>query len=137
MGGYGPASTGFSLALKQIGDRLEAKFGDEVEVKYVYNILDLGYRGEDILWLVEQGVLTLGYQSSSYLTDRIPTLGVADLPFLFSDTAKARAAMDGRLGQVHDRQGRSGDQLSGSSGISKTASATCRIASGRSTRPLT
>jgi len=100
MGGYGPPTTGFSLALKQIGDRLEAKFGDEVEVKYVYNILDLGYRGEDILWLVEQGVLTLGYQSSSYLTDRVPDLGIADLPFLFSSTQQARAAMDGRLGQV-------------------------------------
>ena len=72
MGGYGPPTTGFSLALKKIGDRLEARFGGDVEVKYVYNILDLGYRGEDILWLVEQGVLTLGYQSSSYLTDRVP-----------------------------------------------------------------
>jgi TRAP-type C4-dicarboxylate transport system substrate-binding protein len=100
MGGYGPPSTGFSLALKRIGDRLEARFGDEVEVKYVYNILDLGYRGEDILWLVEQGVLTLGYQSSSYLTDRVLDLGAADLPFLFSDAGQARISMDGRLGQV-------------------------------------
>ena len=100
MGGYGPATTGFSLALKRIGDRLTARFGDAVEVKYVYNILDLGYRGEDILWLVEQGVLTAGYQSSSYLTERVPDLGIADLPFLFSTTQQARAAMDGRLGQV-------------------------------------
>lgn len=100
MGGYGPASTGFSLALKRIGDRLEAKFGSEVEVKYVYNILDLGYRGEDILWLVEEGVLTLGYQSSSYLTERVPDLGVADLPFLFKDLAAARAAIDGEFGRV-------------------------------------
>jgi tripartite ATP-independent transporter DctP family solute receptor len=100
MGGYGPASSGFSLAMKQIGDRLETKFHGQVEIKYVYNILDLGYRGEDILWLVEQGVLTLGYQSSSYFTDRVPDLGVADLPFLFSDAAHARAAMDGQLGQV-------------------------------------
>src|ERR1700684_871535 len=97
MGGYGPPSTGFSLALKRIGDRLEARFGDAVEVKYVYNILDLGYRGEDILWLVEQGVLTLGYQSSSYLTDKVRDLGAADLPFLFPDARQARAAMDGRL----------------------------------------
>jgi len=100
MGGYGPASTGFSLALKRIGDRLTAKFGGEVDVKYVYNILDLGYRGDDILWLVEDGVLTLGYQSSSYFTERAPDLGVADLPFLFGDVQKARAAMDGRLGDV-------------------------------------
>src|SRR5262245_16915438 len=100
MGGYGPSSTGVSLALKRIGDRLEAKFGDAVEVKYVYNILDFGYRGEDILWLVEEGVLTLGYQSSSYLTDRVPDLGVADLPFIFADARAARAAMDGRFGQL-------------------------------------
>ena len=100
MGGYGPSTTGFSLALKRIGDRLKAKFGDEVEVKYVYNIMDLGYRGEDILWLVEDGVLTLGYQSSSYLTDRVPELGMADLPFIFDSNEKARAAMDGKLGQI-------------------------------------
>lgn len=100
FGGYGPPTTGFSLALKQIGDRLEAKFGDEVDVKYVYNILDLGYRGEDILWLVEDGVLTLGYQSSSYLTERVPDLGLVDLPFLFPSAAKARSSMDGKLGSI-------------------------------------
>ena len=68
MGGYGPATTGFSIALKEIGDRLESKFGDRVEVRYVYNIMDLGYQGQQILSLVEDGVLTLGYQSSSYMT---------------------------------------------------------------------
>jgi len=98
MGGYSPPTTGFSLALKRIGDRLQARFGSDVDVKYVYNILDLGYKGEDILWLVENGVLTLGYQSSSYLTERVPDLGIADLPFLFADGAQARAAMDGRFG---------------------------------------
>jgi tripartite ATP-independent transporter DctP family solute receptor len=60
--------------------------------------MDLGYRAEDILWLVEHGLLTLGYQSSSYLTDRVPELGFVDLPFLFADSAAARAAMDGALG---------------------------------------
>jgi tripartite ATP-independent transporter DctP family solute receptor len=100
MAGYGPATNGFSLGLKKIGDRLEARFPGQVEVKYVYNILDLGYKGEDILWLVEQGILTAGYQSSSYFTERVPELGVADLPFLFQDSASARAAMDGALGQM-------------------------------------
>jgi TRAP-type C4-dicarboxylate transport system substrate-binding protein len=100
MGGYSPATTGFSLALKQIGDRVTARFPGDVDVKYVYNILDLGYRGEDIMWLVESGVLTLGYQSSSYLTERVPDLGIVDLPFLFPDVAAARAAMDGPLGQT-------------------------------------
>ena len=99
MAGYGPATTCFSRALKFVGDRLVAEFGSDVEVKYVWNIMEFGYRAEDILWLVESGVLTLGYQSSSYLTDRIPELGLVDLPFLFRDKETARAAMDGKLGK--------------------------------------
>jgi TRAP-type transport system periplasmic protein len=99
MSGYGPPTTCFSRALKFIGDKLVAEFGDEVDVKYVWNVMDFGYRAEDILWLVESGVLTLGYQSSSYLTDRIPELGMVDLPFLFRDNDSARAAMDGKLGK--------------------------------------
>src|SRR5215471_17356360 len=104
MGGYGPASTGFSRALKLIGDRLRAEFGERVEIKYVWNIMELGYRAEDILWLVENGLLTLGYQSSSYLTDRVLDLGVVDLPFLFASAQSARAAMDGALGDVLARR---------------------------------
>ena len=77
MGGYGPPSTTFSRGLKLIGDRLTARFGDRVDIKYVWNIMDLGYKGEDIWWLVEHGLLTLGYQSSSALTDRVPGLGRA------------------------------------------------------------
>ena len=99
MGGYGPSTTGFSRALQRIGDRLAAQFGDRVDIKYVWNIMDLGYRAEDILWLVENGLLTLGYQSSSYLTDRVPELSFVDLPFLFADNAHARGAMDGALGR--------------------------------------
>src|SRR5262249_39773215 len=69
-----------------------------VQVKYVWNIMDFGYKAEDILWLVEYGLLTLGYQSSSYLTDRVPELGFVDLPFLFAHNAQARGALDGALG---------------------------------------
>ena len=98
--GYGPATTSFSLALKQMGDRIENKFPGDVEVRYVYNILDLGYRGLDILWLVEEGILTAGYQSSSYLTDRVSDLGLIDLPFIFPDNQTARTAMDGELGRT-------------------------------------
>jgi TRAP-type transport system periplasmic protein len=99
MGGYGPPTTSFSRALKLIGDTLTQKFGDRVSVKYVWNIMDFSYRAEEILWLVEDGVLTLGYQSSSYLTDRVPELGFVDLPFLFDRRDAARAAMDGALGR--------------------------------------
>jgi TRAP-type transport system periplasmic protein len=99
MAGYGPPTTGFSRSLKMIGDRLAAQFGDRIDVKYVWNIMDFGYKAEEIVWLVEDGVLTLGYQSSSYLTDRVPELSLVDLPFLFRDNDHARAAMDGALGR--------------------------------------
>lgn len=98
MGGYSPASTSFSLGLKRIGDRLKAKFGDQVEIKYVYNVLDLGYREDDLNWMVADGVLTLAYQSSGYFTPDVPNLGVADLPYLFPNVPAARAAFDGRFG---------------------------------------
>lgn len=98
MAGYGPPSTGFSKALQFIGDRLAAAFGTRVAVDYVFNIMDHGHKAEDILTLVENGEMTLGYQSSSYLTDRVPELGFVDLPFLFADNRQARAAMDGALG---------------------------------------
>ena len=104
MCGYGPPSTGFSKALQFIGDRLATEFGDDVAVTYVFNIMDHGYKAEDILTLVEIGEMTLGYQSSSYLTDRVPELGFVDLPFLFSSNAQARAAMDGALGEFLARK---------------------------------
>src|SRR3974390_574073 len=110
MGGYGPATTGFSKALKFIGDKLQARFGERIAVDYVWNVMDHGHKAEDILGLVENGKLTLGYQSSSYLTDLVPELGFVDLPFLFRDNADAREAMDGELGRflaqkIEERKG--------------------------------
>jgi TRAP-type transport system periplasmic protein len=99
MGGYGPPTTSFSRSLKLIGDTLSARFGDRISVDYVWNIMDRGHRAEEILTLVENGAMTLGYQSSSYLTGRVPELGFVDLPFLFEHREEARAAVDGELGR--------------------------------------
>jgi tripartite ATP-independent transporter DctP family solute receptor len=104
MAGYGPPTTGFSKALKFIGDKLAAQFGGDVAIEYVWNIMDHGHKAEAILALVESGEMTLGYQSSSYLTDRVPELGFVDLPFLFADNEQARGAMDGELGEFLARK---------------------------------
>lgn len=98
MAGYGPSTTSFSRGLDFIGEHLEARFGDAVDPRYIYNIYDVGYGGAgDLRWLVDSGVLTLAY---STMSTGIPELEVAALPFLFSDTAAARAAMDGPLGEA-------------------------------------
>lgn len=104
MGGYGPPTTTCSRGLKVMGDRLEAEFGHAVDIKYLFNIMDLGYKGGDLLWMAEHGILTLSYQSTSYLADRVPELEFADLPFLFADVDKARSAMDGALGAYLSRK---------------------------------
>jgi TRAP-type C4-dicarboxylate transport system substrate-binding protein len=94
MGGFGPPATTHSRALKLIGDRLQ-----EADVRYAWNIMDFGYQAQELVWMVERGLLTLGYMTTSYLTARVPELELLDLPYLFDTRAKARAAMDGRLGQ--------------------------------------
>ena len=98
MGGYGPPTTGFSKALKFIGDKLQAavrrRRRDRLRLEHHGSRL----QGQGHSHLVENGEMTLGYQSSSYLTDRVPELGFVDLPFLFASNAQARAAMDGELG---------------------------------------
>jgi len=104
MGGYGPPTTTHSRAIKMIGDRLAAQFGKDVDVRYVWNVMDFGYKAEEVLWMSERGILTLAYQSTSYLTERVPELEFADLPFLFASLGEARAAMDGRLGAYLSRK---------------------------------
>jgi TRAP-type C4-dicarboxylate transport system substrate-binding protein len=98
LAGYGPSTSSFSKGLTLIGNRLERKFGDQVQVDYVYNILDLGYPEAGAqMDLVEKDALTMGYVTMS---TGIPALEVAALPFLFSDNETIRSAMDGPLGQA-------------------------------------
>ena len=103
MGGYGPPTTTHSRALKIIGERLVGQFGNDVDIKYVWNVMDFGYKAEEVLWMSERGLLTLAYQSTSYLTERVPELEFADLPFLFARLEEARAAMDGAFGAYMTR----------------------------------
>ena len=70
MAGYGPPTTGFSKALKFIGDKLQAQFGGRVAIDYVWNIMDHGHKAEDILTLVENGEIHA----------RLPVVELSDRP---------------------------------------------------------
>ena len=105
MGGYGPSTTGFSRALKFIGDRLEAQFGDRIDVKYVWNIMDFGYRAEDILWLVERGILTLSRPVETFTFTDIEEAPVPSLNRGFSAPIKLIVNLTGdhlRFLAAHD-----------------------------------
>ena len=49
--------------------------------------------------MVESGILTMCYFSTSYLTERINELGIIDLPFIFQDLKQAHKNLDGNLGK--------------------------------------
>jgi TRAP-type transport system periplasmic protein len=98
LGGYGPAHTTCSRGMKVIGDTLSAQFGNEVKVHYVWNVMDFGYNAADLFWMVEDGVLSATYQSTSYIAERVPELDFVDLLFLFDNLNQARAAIDGEFG---------------------------------------
>lgn len=99
MVGYGPPTTTHSRGLKYIGDRLTEACGNEVEIVYIWNVMDLGYGSDAVLWLTECGLCDLAYMSTTALTARVPELEFADLPFLFASNDEARAAYDGALGR--------------------------------------
>ncbi len=104
MGGYGPPSTTCSRGMKVMGDTVAGQFGKDVAVHCVWNVMDFGYKAADLLWMAEDGVLSMSYQSTSYLADRVPEMDFADLPFLFDNLAQARAAMDGAFGEWMSRK---------------------------------
>lgn len=49
---------------------------------------------------LEAGTRDTGYMASGYLTERVPALGILDLPFAVTDRARAHAAWDGAVGQA-------------------------------------
>ena len=98
LGGYSPPETSHSRAAVRFRETLAERAGAAAEVDIFWNVLDFGYRADDLLSMVECGMLTMCYFSTSYLIGRVPELEIIDLPFVFEDAGSAHAALDGALG---------------------------------------
>ena len=98
MAGHSQPDTSFSTGLRVIEQRLADRFGHRFEIKQLFNIIELGYAGDDLHWLVDSNILTLAY--STPLSFGVPALNISSLPFVFDGNDEARAAMDGALGQA-------------------------------------
>jgi len=98
IGGYSPPGTTHSRAMALFREKMLARLGADAKIDLFWNVMDFGYRAADLLSLVECGLLTMCYFSTSYLAERAPELEVIDLPFVFEDSAHAREALDGALG---------------------------------------
>lgn len=106
LGGYAPSDSTHGQALDRIATELRAGLGERVAVTIDHNILDSGRAIQELVGDVEAGRTTLCYFSCSYLVERVPELGIVDLPYAFSTLADAHAALDGPLGAALSRQTR-------------------------------
>lgn len=100
FGGYQPPASIHNKAARTFGDVLDEALGDAVRFTLDGNIVASGYKAADLLQLVESGTLDLCYFSTSYLTGRVPELGIFDVPFSVDDRRRAYQAMDGALGRA-------------------------------------
>ena len=99
FGGYSPPETTHSQA-SLFFKKAITKEDRSFKIELFWNILDFGYRAEDLLSMVESGILTMCYFSTSYLTERIKELGIIDLPFIFKNLKHAHKNLDGKLGKT-------------------------------------
>ncbi len=98
IGGYQDSRSVHTRAMRVLEASLKDTLGANIAVEFEENIAATGRKVADLLDLVESGALDLCYFSSSYLTARVPALGVLDVPFLLTDRARTRALLQGALG---------------------------------------
>ena len=70
LGGYSPPDSTHSLAAVHFKESLEKKFGKVVTVDLFWNVLDFGYRADDLLSMVECGLLNMLAFPPNLFTER-------------------------------------------------------------------
>lgn len=96
--GYSPPDSVYSAAARRFKELVEARSSGRIAVDLFWNVLDFGYSAEQLIQMVESGLLTACYMSTSYLTALSPRLAIFDLPFLITTRAQAFTLLDGPLG---------------------------------------
>jgi len=108
--GYQPARSVHTRGLHALRESVARRSDGALGIRVTDSIVSQGHKAADLLTMVESGELDGCYFASSYLTARVPALGVFDEPF----QAGARDAVFSRL------DGKQGAALAG-----QVAAATC------------
>jgi len=98
--GYHPPSSVQARAVEVLREGLAREPGDAVRFRFDPDIGALGHKAVDILDMVEDGRFDLCYFYSSYMADRVPELGLFELPFQISGRDAAYGMLDGELGRA-------------------------------------
>jgi len=98
IGGYqGPRSV-HTRGMTVFTESLVASLGDDVRISIDPNITESGRRAADLLTMVAGDELDICYFSASYLAERVPNIGLLDIPFEIADRAQAYGILDGPVG---------------------------------------
>ena len=99
LGGYQPPRSVHTRAMHVFIDGLRRRLGDEIAVQYTENVTAAGRKAVDLLPMTEGDEIDICYIASSSLVERVPSLGVFDIPFHFTDRNAAYALADGPAGR--------------------------------------
>jgi C4-dicarboxylate-binding protein DctP len=99
LGGYQPPRSVHTRAMHVFIDGLRRRLGDGIAVDYTENVTAAGRKAVDLLPMTEGDEIDICYIASSSLVERVPSLGVFDLPFQVTDRNAAYALADGPAGQ--------------------------------------
>lgn len=99
FGGYQPERSVHTRAARLLGESLARTLGPRIEFQLTPEITRSGRQAADLLDMTEAGELELCYFASSYLTGRVPELGILDMPFPGTDRVRMWARLDGAAGQ--------------------------------------
>ena len=101
LGGYQPPASVHNQAAEVLGRELSDRLSGAVNFEMDGNMVATrGIKAFDLPAMVDAGDLSMCYFASSYLADKVPELGIFDLPFVIEDRAKVYAALDGALGDL-------------------------------------
>jgi TRAP-type C4-dicarboxylate transport system substrate-binding protein len=98
MGGYQPATSILTRALRRLAASLAAASGAEWQVQAIRDVTERGARAADVLAMVERGEVEICYFAAGYLAGRVPALGQFDEPFPAADRTRLYADLDGERG---------------------------------------
>ncbi len=98
--GYQPARSVHTRALHALRDSVARRAGDALEITLTDSIVTSGHKAADLLNMVASGELDGCYFASSYLSARVPALGVFDQPFQAGSRDTVFGGLDGDAGAV-------------------------------------
>lgn len=97
--GYHPETSVQARAVEVLRAGIGRAGGGDVDFRFTPDIGTTGRKAYELLDLVEAGEIDLCYFYSSYLNERVPELGLFELPFQVGGRERAYALLDGVLGE--------------------------------------